>query len=405
MNKLAINGGTPVFETAAKIPAWPPADPETAELLKEIYLSHAWSFNGKHEVAFNEEFAAYTKAASCAMMANGTVTLEVAMQALGIGPGDEVIVPAYSWIATGSAVVVCGATPVMVDIEPDTLCLDPEKIEEAITPKTRAIIPVHLYGSMADMDKIMAIAAKHDLFVIEDCAHAHGSEWNGKHAGTIGKVGSFSFQQSKTVASGEGGACITNDPELGEALGRISHIGYQYGAVQGQATAPPPMGMISHNYRITEFQAAILRSQLRTLRADTEFRARNAEVLRKRLNAIPGIRVQAPGKGVTLQGYYQFAFMIDPAVLKEGIGSKEFCAAVRAEGVTGCGHSGWGELMYRHKLWSIPEKFYRVVSFETAEDIVKNKLCTMSLSWLMLDEAETSKVADAFEKVMAEYGN
>ena len=403
MSKLAIDGGTPVFAAKANVPAWPPADEETAELLKEIYLSHAWSFYGKHEVAFNEEFAAYTGAASCAMMANGTVTLEVAMQALGIGPGDEVIVPAYTWLATGTAVVVVGATPVVVDIEPDTYCIDPVEVEKAITPKTRAIIPVHLYGSMADMDKIMEIAQKHNLYVIEDCAHAHGSEWAGKHAGTIGNVGSFSFQQSKTIASGEGGACITNDPALGEAMGRISHIGYQYGAVQGQATEPPPMGMISHNYRITEFQAAILRSQLRTLREDTEFRARNAETLRKRLNAIPGIKVQAPGRRTNLQGYYQFSMTLDTALLKEGITREQFCAALRAEGV-GCGPGGWGDLMFRQRLWSVPENLYRVVSYKTAEKIVKEQLITLSLVWLMLSEEETNKVADAFEKVMAEYG-
>ena len=403
MSKLAIDGGTPVFAAKANVPAWPPADEETAELLKEIYLSHAWSFYGKHEVAFNEEFAAYTGAASCAMMANGTVTLEVAMQALGIGPGDEVIVPAYTWLATGTAVVVVGATPVVVDIEPDTYCIDPVEVEKAITPKTRAIIPVHLYGSMADMDKIMEIAQKHNLYVIEDCAHTHGSEWAGKHAGTIGNVGSFSFQQSKTIASGEGGACITNDPALGEAMGRISHIGYQYGAVQGQATEPPPMGMISHNYRITEFQAAILRSQLRTLRADTELRARNAETLRKRLNAIPGIRVQSPGRRVSLQGYYQYAMTLDTALLKEGITREQFCAALRAEGV-GCGPGGWGDLMFRQRLWSVPEELYRVVSYKTAEKIVKEQLITLSLVWLMLSEEETNKVADAFEKVMAEYG-
>ena len=403
MSKLAIDGGTPVFAAKANVPAWPPADEETAELLKEIYLSHAWSFYGKHEVAFNEEFAAYTGAASCAMMANGTVTLEVAMQALGIGPGDEVIVPAYTWLATGTAVVVVGATPVVVDIEPDTYCIDPVEVEKAITPKTRAIIPVHLYGSMADMDKIMEIAQKHNLYVIEDCAHTHGSEWAGKHAGTIGNVGSFSFQQSKTIASGEGGACITNDPALGEAMGRISHIGYQYGAVQGQATEPPPMGMISHNYRITEFQAAILRSQLRTLRADTELRARNAETLRKRLNAIPGIRVQSPGRRVSLQGYYQYAMTLDTALLKEGITREQFCAALRAEGV-GCGPGGWGDLMFRQRLWSVPEELYRVVSYKTAEKIVKEQLITLSLVWLMLSEEETNKVADAFEKVMTEYG-
>ena len=402
MSKLAVNGGSKIFETPAKVPAWPPADPQTGDLLREIYMSHKWSFYGAQEVAFNNAFAQYTGAKSCAMMANGTVTLEVAMQALGIGPGDEVIVPAHSWLATGEAVVVCGATPVIVDIERDTMCLDPEKIEEAITSRTKAIIPVHLYGSMADMDRILAIARKHGLKVIEDCAHAHGGEWNGKHVGTLGDVGSFSFQQSKSMASGEGGACITMDEELGETMGRLSHIGYQYAAKQGQAGTPPPMGLICHNYRVTDFQAAILLSQLKDLRANTELRARNAEYLRKRLNAIDGITVQAHGRNATLQGYYCFVSKVDPARLKDGITRTEFLDALQAEGLS-IG-TGWGKVMYQQKLWSVPESMYRVVSSSTALQIVNNEMMSMSLTWLMLSDAETAKIADCFEKVMSEYG-
>ena len=402
MSKLAIDGGSKIFEIPARLPSWPPSNEATAEELKKIYMGSKWSFYGPNEIAFNNEFAAYTGAAGAVMMANGTVTLEVALQALGVGPGDEVIVPACTWIATGSAPVVCGATPVIVDIEPDTLCIDPEKIEEAITPKTRAIIPVHLFGSMADMEKIMDIAARHNLYVIEDCAHAHGCEWNGKHAGTLGHVGSFSFQESKLMTSGEGGSCITCDPDLAEAMGRLSHIGYPYGAAQGQALTLPPMGMISHNYRITEFQAAILRAQLRTLREETELRARNAELLRQQLEMIPGIKVQSPGRCATLQSYYQFAFQIDPAVLKEGITHEAFLAAVRAEGV-GCSPGGWGAVMYRQKLWSIPENLYRVSSSEKAQEIIANRLGIMGHTWLMLDKDEICKAADAFKKVMEAY--
>lgn len=402
MSKLAIDGGSKIFEIPARLPSWPPSNEATAEELKKIYLGSKWSFYGPNELAFNNEFAAYTGAAGAVMMANGTVTLEVALQALGIGPGDEVIVPACTWIATGSAAVVCGATPVIVDIESDTLCIDPEKIEEAITPRTRAIIPVHLFGSMADMDKIMEIAARHNLYVIEDCAHAHGSEWNGKHAGTLGHAGSFSFQESKLMTSGEGGSCITCDPVLAETMGRISHIGYPYAAAQGQALTPPPVGMISHNYRITEFQAAILRAQLRTLRKDTELRARNAELLRQRLEKISGIKVQSPGRCTTLQSYYQFAFLIDSAVLKEGINHEAFLAAVRAEGVS-CSPGGWGAVMYRQKLWSIPESMYRVSSSEKAQEIIANRLGIIGHTWLMLSEDEISKTADAFEKVMSVY--
>lgn len=402
MSILAINGGKKVFENPPNKPAWPPAYPETGDQLREIYMSGQWSFYGAKEVEFNRAFAEYTGAAGCAMMANGTVTLEVAMQAMGIGPGDEVIVPAHTWLATGEAVVVCGATPVIVDIEPDTLCMDPDRIEEAITPRTKAIIPVHLYGSMADLDRILPIARKHGLKVIEDCAHMHGGEWHGKHVGTIGDVGSFSFQQSKGMASGEGGACITMDPELCETMGRLSHIGYQYASKQGQASTPPPMGLICHNYRITEFQALILLSQLAHLREYTLLRAKNADILRKRLDAIDGIQVQSPGRCATLQGYYQYAVKVDPAKLKDGITRKEFLEALQAEGLA-IGQ-GWGKVMYRQTLWSVPENLYRISSCAVAERIVYNELMCMQLSWLMMSEEDTVKVAECFEKVMSEYG-
>ena len=332
MTKLAIQGGPKVFEQAAQMPPWPPVYPETAERLKEIYLGHGWSFYGPREVAFNEQFAAYTGAKRCVMMANGTVTLETALRAYGIGPSDEVIVPAHTWLATGEAVVFCGATPVVVDIEPDTLCMDPAKAEAAITDRTRAIIPVHLFGSMADMDALMAIARRHGLKVIEDCAHAHGGFWDGKHVGTLGDVGSFSFQQSKILASGEGGACITSDEGIGEAMGRLSHIGYQYGAKQGAAFAKPPVGELCRNYRVTDFQAEILLSQLAHLTEDNRLRAKNADYLRRELEAVPGLRVQAPGRKATLQSYYCFAIMVDHRHLKDGVRLDDVVEALVAEG-------------------------------------------------------------------------
>lgn len=224
MSRLAIDGGEKVFsEPAQSLPVrWPPVYPETAWQLADLYMNRKWSFYGPQELLFNEKFAAFTGTGQSVMMANGTVTLECAMRALEIGPGAEVIVPAHTWLATGSAVISCGATPVVVDIEPDTLCMDPQAFESAITGKTKAVIPVHLLGSLADMDKICAIAAKHGLRIIEDCAHAHGGRWNGRHVGSIGDIGSFSFQESKLLACGEGGACVTNDLHLGDILGRLS---------------------------------------------------------------------------------------------------------------------------------------------------------------------------------------
>ena len=143
-------------------------------------------------------FAKFNQVGYCAMMANGTVTLELALRTLGVQAGDEVIVPAHTWMATGTAVAYLGAIPVIVDIESDTLCMDPAAFEAAITPRTKAVIPVHLFGSMANMDEIMRIARKHHLAVVEDCAHAHGGQWDGKYVGSIGDIGSFSFQESKS---------------------------------------------------------------------------------------------------------------------------------------------------------------------------------------------------------------
>ena len=402
MTQLAIAGGPKIFANPPHVPAWPPVYPDTAEKLKELYWNRRWSFYGREEIDFNAAFAAYTGARYCTMMANGTVTLESALRAFDIGPGDEVIVPAHTWLATGEAVVYTGATPVVADIEPDTLCMDPDKMEQAITPRTKAVIPVHLFGSMADLDRILEIARRHDLKVIEDCAHSHGGEWRGRHTGTWGDIGSFSFQQSKLLASGEGGACITDDEVLADKLGRLSHIGYQFGAKQGQKGTPPEKGLICRNYRVTDFQAAILSSQLRYLREDTLLRERNAEYLRKRLEAIPGIRVQARGRHATLQSYYIFAIMVDSEHLQPNITRNDVLEALHAEGVTGV-VLGWGQPMYRQNLWSIPENMYRIDSCENAEKIVCNDLMMCVLQWLMLPEDELALVADAFEKVMSHY--
>ncbi|NMA42831.1 MAG: DegT/DnrJ/EryC1/StrS family aminotransferase [Oligosphaeraceae bacterium] len=399
--KLAIEGGKPVFEKPARVPPWPPIYPETTEKLKEVYLSRKWSFYSPLEIEFNERFAEYTGAAGCCLMANGTVTLEMALLALGVGPGDEVIVPAHTWIATGAAVVFRGATPVIVDIENDTLCMDPDHFEEAITPKTKAVIPVHLFGSMADIDRINAIAKKHGIAVIEDCAHAHGGEWDGRHVGTFGDVGSFSFQQSKTMASGEGGACITQSAELNETLGRLSHIGYQYAAKQGKPNTPPPEGLLCRNYRLTDFQAAILLDQLKHLKEDTLLRARNAEFLRKRLDAIPGIHMQSRGRKTTLQSYYKFALTLDPAVLRPGITKTNVQAALIAEGVRISG--GWSGIMHKQRLWTVPKSMYRIASCENAERIVSEEILCFDVDWLMIPQEDLELCCQAFEKVMSAY--
>ena len=318
MANLAILGGEKLVKEdyLSLFPEWPPRDEETAEILKKVYMEGNWSFNSPAEQEFEKAFAEYHGAKYGIFMVNGTTTLECALAALGIKPGDEVIVPALTWMATALAASYLGAIPVIVDIEPTTLCMDPEKMRAAITPKTKAIIPVHVYGSTADMEKILEIADAHGIPVIEDCAHMHGGFWNGRGVGSWGKIGSFSFQQSKTMSSGEGGICITNDPELAEKLFLLKHIGYSRGIPQGQAQKAPE-GLLCHNYRATAFQAVILSQQLKNLKNLIGSYDSNAAFLRDFIKDIPGVRMQSPGRLSAPQGYYSFHLIFDGEPFKD----------------------------------------------------------------------------------------
>jgi L-glutamine:2-deoxy-scyllo-inosose/3-amino-2,3-dideoxy-scyllo-inosose aminotransferase len=183
MSKLAINGGTPVRDVKKNPwPKWPVFDSKEERSLIETLRSGIWSYNGPKETEFNKLFAEYTGVKYALSAANGTVTLQMALEACGIGLGDEVILPGLTWQATAATIIDVNAIPVLVDVCPDTWCIDPAEVEKKISPKTKAIIPVHLYGNFSDMDEILKLAQKHNLYVIEDCAHKHGGEWNGKKA-------------------------------------------------------------------------------------------------------------------------------------------------------------------------------------------------------------------------------
>ena len=194
---LAICGGRPAVSMAA--PAWPVTGELEVAWMEAVVRSGKWSWIGPHETAFSQDFAEFIGAKYCLCLSNGTVTLQCALQAVGVEPGDEVIVPGLTWVATAQAALDIGADVVFVDIDPKTLCIDPKAFEKAITPRTKAIIPVHLYGCMCDMDAIMEIARRHNIKVVEDVAHQHGSRWRNRGAGAIGDAGSFSFQQSKVL--------------------------------------------------------------------------------------------------------------------------------------------------------------------------------------------------------------
>ena len=402
-NALAIDGGKKTVSDAVKkvLKPWPPVYPETAERLKAIYLSRQWSFNGPYEQEFAREFAASCGARHGIFMVNGTVTLESALHILGVKAGDEVIVPGNTWLATAMAAVYLGATPVFVDVEPDTLCLDPKKVRQAITKRTKAIIPVHLFGSMADMDRFMAISKEYGLPVIEDCAHAQGGVWNGKGVGSIGHVGSFSFQQSKTLSAGEGGICVTNSDEMAEKLFRVKHIGYSSGQEQGRAATGPDEGLICHNYRGLEFNAAILTDALKHLRAQTALRDSNARYFTELIRDVPGIAVQARGRKADVQGYYNFVLLLRPGQLRSGITIKEVQGALNAEGM-GWGIGGYGPV-YRHMLWSVPKTGYRIHSNEVVEDTSANRILTLTHAWLLTNKPLMKAMANGVSKVMRAY--
>jgi AraC-like DNA-binding protein len=251
MGKLAITGG-PKLRTKP-FPQWPVYGKEEADGLLRVLESQKWGTLGPEVAKFTERFCNYLGVKHGVAVTNGTATMEVLLRAKGIGFGDEVLVPPYTFVATVSAVICVGATPVFVDIEEDTFNMDPDKLEQAITPRTKAVIPVHVGGRPCDMDKIMAIANKYNLFVIEDTAHAHGSEWKGQKCGSLGTAGSFSFQASKNLTAGEGGFISTNDTDLFEMCWSIHHCGRDY---KGTVWYGHPY--IGTNARMTEWQAVIL---------------------------------------------------------------------------------------------------------------------------------------------------
>ena len=282
-------------------------------------------------------------------------------------------------------------------------CPVSKAFEAAITKKTKAVIPVHLFGSMADLDKIIKIAKKHGIKVLEDCAHAHGGMWKGRGVGSWGDAGSWSFQQSKIMTSGEGGAVTTNDEHIWDLVGRLSHIGYQRGAKQGQKSSPPPEGLICHNYRVTEFQAIILLDQLRVLNSETKLREKNADYLREQLEQIPGVKVQAKGRCATQQGYYIYSLCVDDSMLKPGIDIKQVYAALKAEGAIGVSPTWGGQPVYTQQLWSVPKKLYRIESNAVAEKLIRKQQLGINLTWLMTKRSEQNKLVEAFDKVLSAY--
>ncbi|HRW06909.1 MAG TPA: DegT/DnrJ/EryC1/StrS family aminotransferase [Caldilineaceae bacterium] len=324
MAQLAIAGGTPVWH--AGWPTWPIYGDRENELLQQVLTSGKWAGDGPMEAQFQRGFADLHGAKHGLAVNSGTMALQLALEALDIGVGDEVIVPVNTWQATAVAVLDVNAVPVLVDIEPETYAIDPAAVEAAITPRTRAVIPVHLYCNLANLDRIVAIARQHQLAVIEDCAHSHGSTWNGQGVGTLGDIGCFSLQASKTLNAGEGGFVITNDDQLHSRLYSLRNCGRMHKDADPATWTPIQGG----NARMTEWQAAVLCAQLERLPDQLVRRERSMQALNAGLEQIAGLAPLARRPEITRQAIYGYVFRYEPEAFNE-VPVQAFRKALAAE--------------------------------------------------------------------------
>lgn len=335
---LAIRGGESVRKK--NWISWPIWDQNTLNRLESVLSSGRWAISGEWKgniskcEEFERKFAEFNQASYCVTTTNCSSSLIIALESLGIGPGDEVIVPALTWVATAISVCDVNAVPVIVDIDPETYCMSIEEVKKAITPKTKAIIPVHLYGCMVNMDELMEVAKENNLWVIEDVSHSHGSVWNDKYAGTIGDVGSFSLQQGKVLTSGEGGVFLTNDKKLYEYAIQLrsnsrSYIG-EDNLQMNRMQLVENGAIMGTNYCLSEFQAAVLLDQLQKLEEWNRLKEKNATYLNNHLKDIPGIKIMHRHSQISKQSYYRYAIKIDSEYFS-GKSVKNICKALEAE--------------------------------------------------------------------------
>ena len=387
MSELAILGG-PKTRTEP-YPDWPVWDQRDIDAVTAVIKSGRWGgypYPGPKTAELARKFAELQGGGYAVPMANGTITMEVALRAAGVGWGDEVIVPAYTFQATASAPMAAGAIPVIVDVDPNNYCLDPKAAEKAITAKTRAIIPVHLGSNMADMDAIMALAEKYNLIVIEDCAHAHGAKWRGMGAGTIGHFGSFSLQSSKTLTSGEGGILLCKTPELAAKAASIIDCGRPH-ALGGGEEDYTLSYQVGGNFRMSEFASAMALVGLERFPEQARQREEMAAFMDEALSEIPGVRVLPRDERHTTRSFYRYIFAINPAEF--GVEHDVLCAALDAEGID-C-WVGY-EAMHNYRLFQpqnsrlpVPTAFPEYFDFANMQLPEATRACEHEAVWL--DEA------------------
>jgi perosamine synthetase len=403
-DKPALLGGEPVRK--GPWPSWPQIRQNDETAWMDVLKSGRWGRgNGRYAEKFEEIWSAKLGAKYCLATANGTSALIAALNVLDVAPGDEVIVPVYTFVATVNSVLMQHALPVFVDTDPETFQIDARRLEAAITQRTRVIIPVHIGGSPADMDAILAIGRKRNIPVVEDACQAHLAEWRGRKLSTLGEMGCFSFQASKNLNSGEGGCVITNSDDHIEAC-RSFHN-------NGRGTAGASFSYVRNgcNLRMTEFQAALLSEQLTRVEEQSRLRAQNAQYLTSQLREIPGIAPARMYEGCTRNAYHLYMFRYEKERFAN-LPRARFLKALSAEGVPASG--GYSPLnkepFLEHTLGS--RAFQRIYDKRILDEYpertrcpANDKLCEegvwLTQTMLLGSSGDMDQIAEAIRKVHA----
>lgn len=397
MSSLAINGGTPVRTKA--FPDWPIYGQEEERLLLEVLHSGKWGGTGRIKLQeLEDKFAAYQDAKYAVSCVNGTIALTLALQALGVGPGDEVIIPSYTFIATATSALLFGAIPVIVDVDPASLLIDPDKVEAAITDKTKAIIAVHIAGAPADMTRIKEIADKHNLKVVEDSAQAVGAKWEGRGVGAIGDAGTFSFQSSKNINAGEGGMILFNDEAVADMAWSLANVGR---IRQGAWYQHEHIGW---NLRMTEFQAAILLAQMGRLEEQIALREKNSRQLTEGLRNINGISVFDRDPRITRHANHLFMFKLEQEFADQ-VNKEEFIGQINAEGIPVA--SGYVPLNKNKAVLAEIEKWTgkrREFTCPVSERASEKDVLWLHQNVLLGNEEDIQDIVSAVDKVVRTYG-
>lgn len=403
MSELALHGG-PEAAAPLDVPEWPQYTAESIENVVDCLESNTWCRVGEGAEwvdRFEQRYANYHDADHAIAVANGTVAIELALKMCDVRPGDEVLVPPSTFIATASAVTSVGAVPRFVDVDPETYNVDPESVAERVTDDTVGLVGVHFAGYPMDFDELLPIVNEHDLFLIEDAAHAQGTEWRGEKVGTIGDVGTFSFQESKALPGGEGGIVVTDDDVRAERGHLLHNIGRQGGGSYRHYA-------LSSNKRLSELQGALLCAQLEKLPDENEQRRRNEQRLVEGLDAIDGIETKPADDRITARGYcvYNFRYHADAF---DGLDKERFIEALQAEGVPVS--EGYGMPLYEQPAFSrehveshVPRgtavPAYHNLSLPGAEEITRTNV-TFPHEVLLADPEGIDAIPRAIGKIQA----